>query len=178
MGFSRSCPSSLDLLKLVLRGCRGAAGELVLSDPGLAQLGSSLAQARFLEIWNSGDLEIQKFGIQKIKKKNLKIQIRSAQNVGKVWISKKKNLLAPFGAIPGHFLHGPEKSENKKNAKKLPIFLGGPMGPIHPVWGHVLVSFSAAGVKLLAQSWKMRDNPQRQNLDSAAHRSKCSLRRI
>ena len=68
MGFSRSCPSSLDLLKLVLRGCRGAAGELVLSDPGPAQLGSSLAQARFLEIWNSGDLEIQKFGIQKIKK--------------------------------------------------------------------------------------------------------------
>ena len=67
MGFSRSCPSSLDLLKLVLRGCRGAAGQLVLSDPGPAQLGSSLAQARFLDIWNSGDLEIQKFGIQKIK---------------------------------------------------------------------------------------------------------------
>ena len=59
--------------------------------PGPAQLGSTLAQARFLEIWNSGDLEIQKFGIQTIKKiKKLKIQIRSAQNVGKVWISKKQ----------------------------------------------------------------------------------------
>ena len=23
----------------------------------------------------------------------------------------------------------------------LPIFLGGPIGPIHPVWGHMLVSF-------------------------------------
>ena len=58
---------------------------MVLSDPGQAQLGSSLAQARFLEIWNSGDLEIQKFGIQKIKKiKVLKIQIRSDKNVGKV----------------------------------------------------------------------------------------------
>ena len=25
-----------------------------------------------------------------------------------------------------------------------PIFLGGPMGPIHPVWGHVLVTYSCA----------------------------------
>ena len=59
------------LLKLVLRGCRGAAGQLVLSDPGLAQLGSSLAQARFLEISNSGDLEIQKYGVPpKQKSKN------------------------------------------------------------------------------------------------------------
>ena len=27
--------------------------------------------------------------------------------------------------------------KNPKNAKMLPIFLGGPMGPIHPVWGPV-----------------------------------------
>ena len=127
MGFSRSCPSSLDLLKLVLRGCRGAAGELVLSDPGPAQLGSSLAQARFLEIWNSEDLEIQKFGIQKNKQiQTLKIQIRSAQNVGKVWISRKQILLALFGAIPGHFFHGPKTCG--KMHTKFPIFLGGPMG--------------------------------------------------
>ena len=33
------------------------------------------------------------------KIKLLKIQIRSAQNVGKVWISRKKQLPAPFGAI-------------------------------------------------------------------------------
>ena len=35
----------------------------------------------------------------------------------------------------------------QKNAKKkdiLPISLGGPMGPIHPVWGH-LVIFGRAG---------------------------------
>ena len=43
---------------------------------------------------------VWKFGVQKIKQtKNLKIQIRSAQNVGKVWISRKKILLALFGAI-------------------------------------------------------------------------------
>ena len=52
------------------------------------------------EILRFGDLEIQNFGIQKIKKiKSLKNQIRSAQNVGKVWISRKKILPALFGAI-------------------------------------------------------------------------------
>ena len=41
-----------------------------------------------------------KFGVQKMEKiKILKIQIRSAQNVGKVWISRKKILPALFGAI-------------------------------------------------------------------------------
>ena len=51
-------------------------------------------------VWKFGDLEIQKFGVQKIKKiKILKIQICSAQNVGKVWISRKKILPALFGAI-------------------------------------------------------------------------------
>ena len=48
------------------------------------------------EIWRSGDLEMQKLGVQQ---ENLKIQIRSAPNVGKVWISRKKILPAPFGAI-------------------------------------------------------------------------------
>ena len=59
-------------------------------------------------IWKSG-----KFGIEKIPKmKILKIKIRVAQNVGKVWISRKKQLPASFGAISGNFLHGPEKSKN------------------------------------------------------------------
>ena len=68
-------------------------------------------------IWKSWNLKSEK--IPKIQ--ILKIQIRSAQSVGKVWISRKKTFPAPFGAIPGHFLRGPEKS------KKLPIFLGGPL---------------------------------------------------
>ena len=53
-----------------------------------------------LGIWRPGDLEFQKFGVQKIRKiKILKIQIPSAQNVGKVWISRRKILLALVGAI-------------------------------------------------------------------------------
>ena len=47
-----------------------------------------------------GGVGVWKFGVQKMEKiKILKIQIRSAQNVGKVWISRKKILLTLFGAI-------------------------------------------------------------------------------
>ena len=68
-------------------------------------------------------------GVKQVKLKNqkmkiLKIQIRSAQNAGKVWISRKNNLPAPFGAIPGHFLHGPKKT--KKKCQKSHISRGGP----------------------------------------------------
>merc|ERR1711924_323491 len=59
----------------------------------------------------------QKFGTQKIQKiKILKIKIRSDQNVGKVWISRKKSSwphLGPSGAI---FCVG------RKNQKKMSFF--------------------------------------------------------
>ena len=43
---------------------------------------------------------VWKFGVQKMEKiKFLKVQIRSAQNVRKVWIGRKKILPALFGAI-------------------------------------------------------------------------------
>ena len=67
-------------------------------------------KSRFLEvgksrIWGPGNQEIwdPKNGKIKIPK----IQTRSAQNVDKVWISRKKNLLASFGVISGKFFHGP-----------------------------------------------------------------------
>ena len=72
-----------------------------------------------LQTGKSRNLESEKS--EKIK--YLKLQICSAQNVGKVWISRIKILLTPFGAIPCHFLHGPEK--NQKHTKKNIIFLGG-----------------------------------------------------
>ena len=62
----------------------------------------------FPEIWKSW--KSGNSGSNKSKKmKILKIKIHSAQNVGKVWISRKKTFPAPFGATPGHFLRGPEK---------------------------------------------------------------------
>ena len=71
-------------------------------------------------VWKSGDLEFQKFGVQKIKKiKILKIQIRSAQNVGKVWISRKKSSWPYLGQSEAIFSIG---QKNQKNVKILPIF--------------------------------------------------------
>ena len=85
------------------------------------------AQAKF---GKSGDLEIQKFWIHKMKKVEiLKFQILSSQNVGKVWISWKKIILAPFGAIPGHFLHGSEKCKKCTKFAYFPWWANGPYSP-------------------------------------------------
>ena len=100
-----------------------------------------------------GDAEIWKIGIPKIPKiKILKIKIRSAQNVGKVWISRKKN---PPDPIWAHFLRGPEKPKNRcqrifpwwAHGPLLPSTQGGAIGmyflavtmmtKIHPL-GHML----------------------------------------
>ena len=59
----------------------------------------------------------------------LKFQIRSAQNVGKVWISWKKILLAPFGATPGHFFHGPDKCKEFTKFAYFPWWANGPYSP-------------------------------------------------
>ena len=69
---------------------------------------------------------VWKFGVQQMEKiKILKIQIRSAQNVGKVWISRKKN---PPGPIWGHlrpFFPWTEKIQKMPNFCL--FFLGGPL---------------------------------------------------
>ena len=80
------------------------------------KLGPSRAQAR-----NLGPKKKQKIKI-------LKIKIHVAQNVGKVWISRKKNLPAPFGASQAIFCVG---RKNRKDVIFLPIFLGGPICPFH-----------------------------------------------
>ena len=102
------------------------------SDGGVWKSGNlEIWEFENLEIWGpgnpgirrSGDLEIQKFGVQQIPKHRFfKIQIRSAENVGKVWISRKKSSWPYLGPSEAIF------SMERNNAKKLPIFLGGPMG--------------------------------------------------
>ena len=100
--------------------------------PGQARPSPSFAQARFLEIWKSGTWKSGNLGSKKIQKlKILKIEIRVAQNVGKVWISRKKSSWPHFMPFQSIFC---VSRENRKNAHILPIFLGGPMGPIHPIW--------------------------------------------
>ena len=63
--------------------CRAQAGP---------QVGPSSAQARFLEIWKSGNWKSGNLRSKTIKKiQILKIKIRSAQNIGKVQISRNKS---------------------------------------------------------------------------------------
>ena len=51
-----------------------------------------------------GDLDIWEYGIPKNPKlKILKIKICVVQNVGKVWMSREKIPLVPFGAISNIF---------------------------------------------------------------------------
>ena len=116
------CPSSLDLPNFVVWRCRGAAAE---GAPTIS--GSGLAQAQpGPRFWKSGNLEIQKFGVQKIKNiKILKIQIRSAQNVGKVWIGRKKKSWPYLG--PSEAMFSMDRKKSRKLhffANLLPIFLG------------------------------------------------------
>jgi|AACY02.13.fsa_nt_gi hypothetical protein len=66
-----------------------------------------------------------------------KTKIRSAQNVGKVWISKKKTP-GPFGAISEQLFYGPNKCKHCiiclvffLGGPMAAIFLGGPHGPTH-----------------------------------------------
>ena len=78
----------------------------VLPPVQMAQAWPGPAQARpGARFCKSENLEMDQTN-EKIKV--LKIQIRSAQNVGKVWISRKKTFPAPFGAIPVHVFHGPK----------------------------------------------------------------------
>ena len=87
------------------------------------------------KILRSGDLEIQKFGVQKIENiKILKIQIRSSRNVGKVWISRKKILPALFG--PSEAIFSMDRKD-AKNTKILPIFPWWALAAIHPRWGNI-----------------------------------------
>ena len=41
----------------------------------------------------------------------------------------EKNVPAPFGALPAHFFHGPEKSENCPNFAYFPWWTHGPYSP-------------------------------------------------
>ena len=79
------------------------------------------------------NLEIQKFGDPKNQNITiLKIQVCSAQNIGKVWISRKKSSWPYLWRSEAIFSMD---QENPKNDKILTIFLGGPMGPYSPGLG-------------------------------------------
>ena len=80
----------------------GPSGWAILGPSGWAQAGPKWVGPSWAQARNLGP-----------PKQILEIKIHVAQNVGKVWMSRKKILLAPFGPIWAHFLRGPEK--NKKS---------------------------------------------------------------
>ena len=121
MGFSRYCPSSLDLTNFVVQSCRGTVHRLSLAD----SLESGIWKSRNLEIWESGIQQKQTMQI-------IKVQIRSAQNVHMVLISRnKKNSRPHLGQFQASF----SMDRTNINIEILLIFLGGPMAAIHSVWG-------------------------------------------
>ena len=78
-----------------------------------------------------------------MKMKIIKIKIRSAQNVGKVFISQKKNLPGPIWGPPGQFFAWAGKIQ--KLLKFCLFSLVGPwalftrfgaLAAIHPRWGN------------------------------------------
>ena len=86
-----------------------------------------------LGIWRSGGLEIQKFGVKQIKKtKTIKIQIRSAQNVGKVCISKKNSSWPYLGPSEAIFSMDGKNSVNGHQITYFPWWANGPYwcGPL------------------------------------------------
>ena len=103
--------------------------------------------------WERGQVGIWEFVRRRRRRpknpkiKILKIQIRSAQNVGKVWISRKKSSRPYLGTSEAIFSIG---WKNAKNVKKKCLFsLVGQWAPIHPVWGHVLLSTRGGPIDIL-----------------------------
>ena len=131
-GFSRYCPSSVDLTNFVVWRCGGAVSRLSLAD----SLESGNWESGNPGIWESRNLEIWESGIQKNKLFKSK---SVSPKMSAVWISSRsKTSWLHLGPFQINF------SMDQTNAKKqlcFPIFLGWRMGPIHVVWGHVLMSF-------------------------------------
>ena len=99
------------------------------------------------KFWRSGDLEIWEFGIPKIpKNKVLKIKIRVAQNVGKVWINTKN----PPDPLSGHFRQFFPWAGRMQNMQQ-----NSHMFAIQPVWGSCcyppLVGHSSHKVNMWAE---------------------------
>ena len=130
MGFSRYCPSSLDLTNFVVRRCRGGVAEVPRRCRGRCAGRPRPGPGLGLGIWKSGNLEIWKLGIRKISNiKILKIKIRVAQNVGKVWISRKKKPRPHLGQFQANFCVG-RKTQKKYHAfAYFPWWANGPYSP-------------------------------------------------
>ena len=133
MGFSRYCPSSLALTNFVVREpprSHGGATAEECSSRSKSTQAWPRPGSRNLTIWGTGNPEIWDPKNQKIK--DLRIQIRSAQNVGKVWISWKKTSWPHLG--PSQAIFSMDR-KNAKNVKKNAYFPWWAIGPLFTRFG-------------------------------------------
>ena len=108
-------------------------------------------KSRNLEIWGPGNPEM--WGPKNQKNKILKIQIRSAQNVGKVWISRKKSSWPYLGPSEAIFSIG------RKNQKKIQNFAYFPWwanGPLFTRCGPLLLSTRGGGIGIFYQQSRLK----------------------
>ena len=82
-----------------------------------------------LEIWGPGNPEM--WGPKNQKNKNSQNSNPFCQKC-RQGLVVRKNPPGPIWGHPKSFF--PWTDKIRKHAQKLPIFFGGPMGPIHPVW--------------------------------------------
>ena len=83
-------------------------------------MGPKLGQARFLEIWKSGTRKSGILGSNKSKKiRILKIRIRSAQNVGEVFLCRKRASPPHLGPSQPIFCVGRKNPKITKNMWQL-----------------------------------------------------------
>ena len=109
------------------RRCRGGAADGAPAGPSPAQAWPRPRSGN-LEIWEPGNLEI--WDPKNPKNKVLKIKICVAQNVGKVWISGKKNSSPPhLGAFQAKFSMGQKHTKNCRNFAYFPWWANGPYSP-------------------------------------------------
>ena len=134
--FNDTIVAAMALATYLIPGCVGRGVRLGSENSS----GGGVWKSGNLEIWKfgnlgpgnlgiqkPGDLKIQKFGVQNIKNiKILKIQIRSAQNVGKVWISRKKSSWPYLGPSEAIFSIGRKIQKTMKNTY-FPWWANGPL---------------------------------------------------
>ena len=82
----------------------------------------------------------------------MKIQIRSAQNVGKVQISRGKNLLTLFQAISDNVFHGLEQMQKHADLVRLFSLVGQWLGVTNTL---ALANLSTKRAKLLCRPWDL-----------------------
>ena len=102
----------------------------------------------------SGWAQARNFGTQKNQKHtNSQNQNPFCPKCRQGFLMPEKGVPAPFGALPAHFLRGPEKSKNCTNFAYFPWWAHGPYSPGLGPHREFMCSFICFGAPTLKFSW-------------------------